>query len=95
MVSWLEPTPSRYCTESRMGNSLRDRSNNTRSERSKAGCNRSSRNPDRSPTRDNRNKSTLGQGRSTTSRSARHASHGTSCPRGHRQNRRADRRHGR
>ena len=49
-VSWLGPPATRCCIALRTGNSLPDRSNITRSSWPKAGCSRSSRNPDNSPT---------------------------------------------
>lgn len=55
-VSWLEPPASRCCTALHTGNSLPDRSNNTRFGWRKAGCSRSSHNPE-SPTTDNHNTS--------------------------------------
>ena len=86
-VSWLEPTASRCCTELHTDNSLSDRSNSTRFGWRKAGCSRSSHNPDKSPTTDYHNTSTPVRDRPTTSRSVRRASHGTSAPRGHCQSR--------
>jgi hypothetical protein len=80
-ISWLEPPASRCCTALHTDNSLPDRSNSTRFGWRKADFNRSSHNLDKSPTTDNHSTSTPVRERPTTSRSARHASHGTSGPR--------------